>query len=50
MKNKANKGKRARKIKDEVMPSPQGMRVEPRFDSIKKKAEGTKKGKVSNRG
>lgn len=47
MKNKAVKGKRPRKIKDEVMPSPQGIRVEPKFDSIKKKAENMKKPKVS---
>lgn len=40
---KASKGKKVRKVVEEVKPSPMGRRVEPRFDSIRKKAEGDKR-------
>ena len=39
-------GKKVKPVKMEVLPSPSGRRVEPKFDSIKKKAEGAKKTKV----
>ncbi|XP_053400628.1 DNA topoisomerase 2-alpha-like [Mercenaria mercenaria] len=42
---KVGKGKRPKKVVEEIKPSPMGRRVEPRFDSIKKKAEGTKRSK-----
>ncbi|XP_060604745.1 DNA topoisomerase 2-alpha-like isoform X3 [Ruditapes philippinarum] len=42
---KAGKSKKPKKIVEEVKPSPIGRRIEPRFDSIKKKAEGTKRSK-----
>jgi len=42
-------GKKVKPVKMEVLPSPSGRRVEPKFDSIKKKAEGAKKTKVYTR-
>lgn len=46
LKSKPGKSKRPKKLIEEVKPSPHGVRVVPRFDSIKKKAEGAKKSKV----
>ncbi|XP_052812946.1 DNA topoisomerase 2-alpha-like isoform X2 [Mya arenaria] len=45
IKAKPAKGKRPRPVKVEVLPSPYGRRVEPKYDSIKKKADAVKRGK-----